>query len=240
MATADDSGSGARGPTRASRIEDTTFDQLLYPGPICVLSRRFWTPVHVAERVARLFRRAGAGSVLDVGAGVGKFVLVAAMTEPDLDFVGIEHRRHLVDIARSAARRLCIPNAEFIVGDLATAPWRAFDGFYLFNPLSENLLLRGEWIDDTVELSRSRFVRDVLCVEQALRTARLGTAVVTYHGSSTRLPGCYELSHSERIGSDWLRLWTKRDESDDGSFSLEIGDGMLRCRPGKHGSGQRV
>jgi hypothetical protein len=45
---------------------------------------------------------------------VGQFVLAAAMAEPDLDFVGIEHRHHLVDIARMATRRLGVPNANFL------------------------------------------------------------------------------------------------------------------------------
>jgi SAM-dependent methyltransferase len=220
--------------TRASscRIEDTAFDRTLYPDAICALSARFWTPIGVAARAARLFRWAGARSVLDVGAGAGKFVLAAAVAEPDLDFVGIEQRGGLVDVARKAGRRLKIPNAYFLTGDFATVPWGLFDGLYFFNPLSENLFAKGEAIDDGVELSRSRFVRDVLRVEEALRTVRLGTLVVTYHGSSTRIPASFELSHSERAGSDRLRLWTKRRKFDDGSFFVEIEDRIMLWRPG--------
>src|SRR5260370_26412000 len=82
-------------------FDDAEFDTV-YPAEIQALSPRFWTPVGVARRAAELFRTAGARSVLDVGAGVGKFVLVAAAAEPELDFVGIEQREHLVHIARMA------------------------------------------------------------------------------------------------------------------------------------------
>src|ERR1019366_3254689 len=81
--------------------EDVTFDSI-YPLPIQVVSRRFWTPVGVARRAAQLFRQAGARNVLDVGSGVGKFVFVAAASEPEVCFVGIDHRENLVEVARRA------------------------------------------------------------------------------------------------------------------------------------------
>ncbi len=211
-------------------FDDAEFDTV-YPAEIQALSPRFWTPVGVARRAAELFRTAGARSVLDVGAGVGKFVLVAAAAEPELDFVGIEQREHLVHIARMAGSHLRIDNAFFLAGDVTMAPWVAFDGLYFFNPLSENLFAKADHMDDGVELSRSRFFRDVLRVEDALRVARPGTVIVTYHGTSTRIPTSYELSHAERAGSDWLRQWTKRQDSDDGSFFFELQDRIVRLRP---------
>jgi hypothetical protein len=45
------------------------------------------------------------------------------------------------------------------------------------------------------------------------------------------MPTCDELSHSERAGSDWVRLWTKRQASDDGSFFVDAGDLIVRWRP---------
>ncbi len=104
--------------------------------------------------------------------------------------------------------------------------WEAFDAFYLFNPLAENLFAEHDRIDDRVELTEKRFVREVLRVECELRRARLGSQVVTYHGSSVRIPACYKLQASEPAGSDWLRLWTKCSEVDDGSFFVEVDDGM--------------
>lgn len=208
--------------------EDATFDSI-YPPTIRAISRRFWTPVAVARRATQLFRQAGARSVVDVGSGVGKFVLVGAATAPGMCFVGIEHREHLVDTARKVQAQLQIPNAFFSVGEATDVPRLGFDGLYFFNPFAENLFDDGAQIDREVELTESRFFRDVLRIERGLRAARLGTAIVTYHGMSGRMPACYELSESERAGSDWLRLWVKRRERAEGFF-LEIDDHVVLHR----------
>src|SRR5271166_1034557 len=91
--------------------EDRAFDSV-YPKHIQALSRRFWTPVSVARSAAQLFREMGARKVLDVGSGVGKFVLVAASAAPELRFVGVEQREHLVHVARRARARLKVPNVS--------------------------------------------------------------------------------------------------------------------------------
>jgi SAM-dependent methyltransferase len=204
---------------------DAAFDEI-YPSYIQAISRRFWTPVGVARQAAELFRQSGARHVLDVGAGVGKFVLVAAAAAPDVHFVGVEHRKQLVEIARGAQAQLQIPNAFFALGDATDMPWHRFQGFYFFNPLAENLFAADDQIDDAVELTESRFLRDVVRVERALRIAPLGAAVVTYHGMSGRMPACYELTAQERAGSDWLRLWVKKLERARG-FYVESGDNIV-------------
>jgi SAM-dependent methyltransferase len=195
--------------------EDAAFDAL-YPPTVRAISRRFWTPVGVARHAVQLLRQSGARTVLDVGSGVGKFVLVAAAVAPEMRFVGVEQRRHLVEVAQHVQSQLRLPNASFSVGEATMMPWRGFDGFYFFNPFAENLFVNGDQIDSAVELSGSRFVRDVSRIERALSTAPLGTAVVTYHGMSGRMPACYELSRCERAGSDWLRLWVKNREHAEG------------------------
>ncbi len=206
--------------------DDAAFDAV-YPARIRLLSPRFWTPVAVAKRAVALLREAGARRVLDVGAGVGKFVLVAANEAPELTFVGAEQRAHLVEIAETARLQLGIPNARFCAADVTQRSWNGFDAFYFFNPLAENLFLRDKWMDDRVELTKRRFIRDAVCIERALRARPLGSLVLTYHGVSGRIPGCYELVTSEPAGSDWLRLWAKRREKDDGSFFIEADDGNV-------------
>jgi SAM-dependent methyltransferase len=210
------------------RSADVAFDGI-YPPYVQAISRRFWTPVAVARRAGELFRHVRARRVLDVGAGVGKFVLVAAAAAPEVQFVGIEHRRYLVEIARRAQTQLQVPNAFFMVGEAMQMPWPCFQGFYFFNPLAENLFVDGDQIDDAVELTESRFFREVIRVEHALRAAPLGTAVVTYHGMSGRMPACYELAEQEPAGSDWLRLWVKGIEHAEGFF-LESGDSVVLHR----------
>jgi hypothetical protein len=213
--------------TLHSLDDDIAFDSV-YPAEVRRVSRRFWTPVAVATRAAQLFAGAGARHVLDVGSGVGKFVLVASGVAPDIEFVGIEHRRHLVDVACRARERLGRDNARFKAADVTRMTWTSFDGFYLFNPFAENLYEGGDCIDRRVELSSRRLERDAARVERALRRARVGTAVVTYHGATARIPGCYEVEASERAGTDWLRLWVRRHEIDDGSLFAEEAAGVVR------------
>jgi len=208
--------------------DDAAFDAI-YPVPIRIASRRFWTPVDVARRAAHMLRGAGARRVLDVGSGVGKFVLVAASAEPQLLFVGVEQRAHLVQTARDAQSELQLTNVVFVSGEATSNSWRGFDGFYFFNPFAENLFADHERLDDAVVLSSTRFFRDIARTERALRAAPLGTAVATYYGMSGRMPACYDVLRTERAGSDWLRLWLKTREHAEGFF-LEYGDGVVLHR----------
>jgi hypothetical protein len=163
--------------------------------------------------------------VLDVGAGVGKFVLAAAAVAPALEFVGIEQRADLVGLARRARDRLAVPNARFVLGDVTTRSWASFDAFYFFNPFAENLFAAEERIDERVELTPRRLVHDIGCVEAKLRAARLGSVVITYHGPTARIPASFDLEAWEPAGSDCLRLWTKRRVEDHGAFFAETDGG---------------
>jgi SAM-dependent methyltransferase len=210
-------------------MPDATFDRM-YPPRVRDLSRRFWTPVGVARRAAQLFRQAGTRNVLDVGSGVGKFVLVAAIEAPEVCFTGIEQRAHLVEIARQTSALLKLPNVHFYPGDAGRMPWHGYDGLYFFNPFAENLFEDGDEIDKTVVCSKERFFENVISSERGLWAAPMGTTVVTYHGMSGRMPACYELRWSERAGSDWLRLWRK-ERPDRHGFFLEYGDEVVLHQP---------
>ncbi len=208
--------------TRHGRAEDSAFDSV-FPAAIRLLSPRFWTPVGVARRAAAMIQAAGVQRVLDVGSGPGKFALVAAMAAPGVEFVGIERRRHLVEAARRARKQLAIPNARFKVGDATDVEWERFDGFYFFNPFAENLFFPDDRIDESGEFGVDGFMCDVRRAERALQNARSGSVVVTYHGSGTRMPACFDLEMSERAGSDELHLWVKRRESAEGQYVVEEG-----------------
>ena len=216
-------------------LGDHDFD-MIYPLSIRRVSRRFWTPLETARRAATLLAGAGARSVLDVGSGVGKFALVAVAQVPHLRVVGIEQRVQLVQIARTAKAKLTLENASFVHGNATDVSWHDFDGLYFYNSFAENLFDRSDWIDDHVEISRTCFARDVLRTVTALRATRAGTAVVTFHGSSARMPRSFELRHQEVSGSGWLRLWIKQHATDDGSFFVEDGEAIVP----HDASGQRI
>jgi predicted RNA methylase len=192
-------------------VHDRDFDAV-YSFSVRAVSRTFWTPVRVAQRAAELLVRDVRSRVLDVGAGAGKFCIVGAL-KTGARFTGLEHRRHLVTIAGDAAERLGVtPTTHFLHGGLREVDWRRFSAFYFFNPFSENLYGRRDRLDDTVELSKERFRRDVDLVYGELERAPPGTRVVTYHGFGRELPPCYRSELREGAGSDVLELWVRTTE----------------------------
>jgi hypothetical protein len=220
-----------------SRLEQTllagdeAFDAL-YPVAVQRASRRFWTPVATARRAARLLSEAGAKKVLDVGAGVGKFCLVAGLTIPELQWDGVELRPHLVEVALAARAVLGVSNVRFTVGDATTVSWAGYDGFYFYNPFAENLFSTEEQLDARPDLTLTNFKRRVSRTDVVLRGAPAGTVIATFHGLSGRVPCTFDNVHSEASASGWLRLWRKTDALDDGSFFVETG-ATLERHPGR-------
>jgi SAM-dependent methyltransferase len=191
-------------------VHDRDFDAV-YPFPVRAVSRTFWTPVRVAQRAAELLVRDEGSLVLDVGSGPGKFCIIGALTTR-ARFTGLEHRPHLVSVARAAAERLgAARTTSFVQGNLGEIEWERFDAFYFFNPFAENVLRRHDRLDDSVELSEERFRRDVREVYWGLERARPGTRVVTYHGFGRELPPSYRSHGREGAGSDVLELWVRSD-----------------------------
>jgi predicted RNA methylase len=186
-------------------VEDRQFD-LLYPLPLRRVSQIHWTPVEIAMRAARLLAKEPGSRLLDVGAGVGKFCVIAAATVR-ASVSGIEHRGRLVEIADDVAIRIGV-DVTFRHGTLADCDPRDFDGVYLFNPFAENMSARDDHLDDTVELSEWRYWRDVATTERFLREARAGTRVVTYCGWGGSMPPEYRLAFRGRNGGT-LDLWIK-------------------------------
>ncbi len=202
----------------AANVDDADFDAL-YPADVAALSERHFTPCAVARRAAKLLVRGPETRVLDIGAGVGKFCLVGALTTPGT-FYGIEQRARFVSIARDVAGRLAIPRTHFLHGNLlALEPAeparftfaRGFDAFYLFNPFAEQLALAAD-IDDDLDRTPVHFHRYVARTRALLAAAPLGTRVVTYHGFGGEMPSAYRLVLREASGTDVLEMWVKSAE----------------------------
>jgi SAM-dependent methyltransferase len=175
-------------------IDDADFDGV-YPMQTRAVSSTFWTPIRVASRAAQLLVRDASTRVLDVGSGAGKFCIVGAATT-GAQFVGVEHRAHLVETARAAAACVGVANARFIHGTFDAVDVASYDAVYLFNPFEENVWDRRSCIDETVELSCERFLADVERAERLLADARPGTRVVTYWSSPDRVDGLTMLPSS--------------------------------------------
>lgn len=204
---------------------------LLLPRAEREAAGRYWTPVGVARRVTQLVSELGVRRVLDVGSGPGKFCIVGAACASDVEFVGVEQRPHLVAVADDLARALGIPNATFCLGDATRASWSDFDALYVFNSFAENIFSTGDRFDDTVELSRVRFVADVLLVASKLAELRKGTLLLTYHGLGGPIPDAYRHVHVESAGTGWLHVWRHDGCATGERFWLEDDDDIHAVMP---------
>lgn len=193
---------------RGEEVDDDELDELCF-GRWRRVSSRFWTPIAVAALAARWLTETGIESVLDIGSGVGKACLVGALAT-DAEFVGVEQRASLVEVARAAAEIVGVAHrTRFLQSEVTPELILSHRAVYLYNPFGENLHAESSQLDHTVELSEMRYLRDVLMVERALARMKVGSRVVTYHGFGGRMPVDYELARTERIGSDRVRLWIK-------------------------------
>lgn len=190
------------------KVTDFRFDQV-YPPSIRKLSETHWTPVEVVCRAAELLVTNDKTRVLDVGSGCGKFCTVAALSGRG-NFIGIEERPHLTELARQIAEELGASQASFVQGNMVDLDWSFFDSFYLFNPFYENKM-RSIRIDSTVSHNQDKFNRYVEIVRTKLKVARPGTKVATYHGFGGDMPLGYHLIQQEPIGTSTLELWVKLD-----------------------------
>lgn len=168
-----------------------------------------FTPVAVARAAVQLLAPPAGSSVLDVGAGSGKFCLVGAAECAAVTFVGVEHRPKLVQIATRLARQLALPNAQFIASDAFALDWSGYASFYFYNPFTEQTLQGPLTLDAARSHDPHGYLRDLDATRARLAAAAVGTRVVTYHGFGAAPPAGYELHASQAIGSDRLELWVK-------------------------------
>lgn len=189
-------------------VTDVAFDHL-YPNRIRKLSARSWTPIDIAQRAARLFVERGARRVLDVGAGVGKFCIVSALTT-GLELTGIEHREDLVAVAHSVLRAFSIPRVQIHRAGLEGVDLGAYDGVYFYNPFAEVGSVPLDLAGRTTPLKSERAERDVALIETYLARAHPGLCMVTFHGFGGAVPqGWFHLADETR-GVAFLKLWVRR------------------------------
>ena len=194
---------------RAGRVPaDHIFDRHL-PENLRSASSDFWTPLDVALTVGSWLNEVGARTVLDVGAGVGKFCVAASLLT-DCVYFGIEHRPRLVEAARELARRFEVEaRVAFIEGEFGDAIIARADAVYLYNPFGENLRPYDDWLDDTVALGHARFRHDVALVERFLDSLPMGTHVVTYNGFGGRMSESFVEVRTDHTFANVLRMWRK-------------------------------
>jgi len=200
-------------------LSDVAFGALL-PPRTRERSAWCWTPIAVARRAALRFAERGIRRVLDVGCGPGKFCITAALAQPDLNFVGSDRGVDLIVTANALAASLRVSNVEFKAGNALDVRWHDFDGFYFFNPFSE---------DSASGSNSSRPDADLLRVVERLGAANRGAIVVTYHGLGGAIPSTYDLLSDEPVGSGPLRVWVKNRSREALWYHLDFDYGVSRA-----------
>jgi SAM-dependent methyltransferase len=193
---------------RGLAVSDAELDAI-YPDWARRLSRLHWTPIAVALRVARWLVTTPGDRILDVGAGVGKLAVVGALVT-DGHFVGVEQRAAMVEAVSAAARGLGARRARFVHGDMASLDWRAFSGFYFYNPFLEDLREDGA-IERTGDDRTETFDACVRLVQSRLAAAPIGTRVATFHGFGGEMPPGYAEAAQPAPAIRHLALWRKAD-----------------------------
>lgn len=188
--------------------EDEAFDCQL-PRRLQMKSALHLTPAGVAREAAHLLAPRPGMRILDVGAGPGKFCVLAAREAPGCTFVGVELRPSLIKLARKLAARTALPNVSFVEGNALDLDWSDYDAFYFYNPFGEQLLGKAFQLDRTLALHPARFLDYVRGARERLAAAPIGTRIVTYHGLGAPPPRGYERVNTPVTGAYRLELWIK-------------------------------
>jgi precorrin-6B methylase 2 len=187
-------------------VPDDAFDEV-YPEVVRRVSSAHWTPVRVCARVIALLGLPPGASLLDVGAGVGKFCIVAAAMSR-LRVRGIERHPELAEVGREAARRLGI-EVDIVEGAFEGKDAETIDAAYFFNPVAETDLLPG--VVHAVS-SPERVAADVAAAEKFLVAARAGVRIVTFCGFGGTVPPDYDRLAHEAWEGGVLEVWEKRSD----------------------------
>lgn len=169
-------------------LTEEAFEELL-PEKLQSKSKCFFTPAEVAIEAAKWLSGKDKRKVLDIGAGVGKFCLFGAR-HTGAQFLGIEYRKELVEIANSMFNLFGVKNARVIHKNIIDFDFSDFKAFYYYNPYGENLA-RHLRLDDSQTLSERNYYLFMEYTLKELSKAPRGTRLVTYYGSEMMLPQNY-------------------------------------------------
>lgn len=190
---------------RGRVVTDDAFDEI-YPSVIRRASSVHWTPLRVAARVIELLDLEEGERLLDVGAGAGKFCIVAAAMSR-ARVCGVERRPELVEVAREAARRMKV-EVELLEGSFDPTLAQDFNALYFFNPFALPVPLSDAPIY-SAERYEGHAAKDVELAEEFFGHARRGTRIATFCGFGGAVPVGYERRAHERWDGGWLELWHK-------------------------------
>jgi hypothetical protein len=184
-------------------ITDKEFDKV-YPSHIRSLSDMHFTSVKIAK-LASAFLSEKNSSVLDIGAGVGKFCMIGSVWTGG-QYVGVEQRAILCDVANQVIDRYRLNRVEMINSNILNIPFGEFNAFYFFNAFHENLC-KDDQIDQSTTRSQDLYIHYSSYVREELDSKPKGTRLVTYHSYLCELPNSYNLKYTSERGH--LKFWER-------------------------------
>lgn len=184
--------------------KDAAFDTL-YPLHIRDLSQLHWTALDIALEASNFLASPGA-RVLDIGSGVGKFCIAAAVYHPNTQFFGIEQRKDLFTYAKSAQEEVGVGNVHLSYGNLMDLNYEDYDHYYFYNSFYENIE-PGSRIDYSVSTSFELYNQYTEYVHEMLSSRPTGTKLATYHTQDKQIPSSYKLIDNSY--SRFLKMWVK-------------------------------
>lgn len=187
-------------------IKDDYFDKFYSPR-IQQLSEKHWTPLSISKLAATYLAADDGAQILDIGAGVGKFCLIAAQQQPSCHFYGIEQRKNLVHFAEKTGKRLSLDNVTFLHGDFTHIDLNQFDHFYFYNSFYENLVDDECRIDGSITHSATLYDYYSQYLRSVFAQRASGTKIVTYHSYKEVVPDDYRLVDSK--ANTFLKFWIK-------------------------------
>jgi hypothetical protein len=176
---------------RVKGLADAHFDRYLTAN-LRAISAQSWSPLEVAARASQWFTELRIKNVVDIGSGVGKFCIAAALGSR-CRFVGVERHSYLVEVASNLSRLFSVEHqVEFISGVFGEMPLPKAECYYLFNPFGDNLFDLGDGLHEDPDASQARYLREVEQTELLLRALPAGAYVLTYNGFGGTLPDDFE------------------------------------------------
>jgi SAM-dependent methyltransferase len=184
---------------------DNLFNSL-FPEPIQLVAQKHWTPLEVAKKAAQFLAVSAKEKVLDIGSGSGKFCLIAAHFYPEVQFVGVEQRKDLVELSNKLAAKLELKNAQFIHENISNLDFSKYDHFYFYNSFYENF--EGtQKIDNKVPYSEKLYDYYNLCLYKQFNKKPTGTRIASYHSLGNEIPPGYEVMQTDF--ENYLQYWIK-------------------------------
>jgi len=185
---------------------ESTFNAFL-PNDLRRLASVHFTPSDKIILAAKWFEAAGVERVLDLGAGVGKFCVLAALNSPGVHYTGVEQRPSLWRLSETFSQTYKVANAQFILGNILDTDFKPFNGFYLFNPFYEQIA-EEEGLTDEVAFDAQQHELYQAYTLQQFKQMPVGTVVIAYHGEQHEIPYTYELLKQSPDGL--LKMWVKK------------------------------